>query len=62
MPTTTRARYLNKTHSRKKKMNLLRKRYLAAKTEEGKNHILDKVKATAPWLSTEQFLSTIKAD
>ena len=43
---------------RKRKLAKLRQEYLAAKSQEKKEKILEKVSKIAPWLSKEEFLSS----
>lgn len=45
---------------RKRKLTKLRQEYLAAKNNEKKDKILEKIKKIAPWLSQENFLTPIK--
>ncbi len=52
-----RKKEVRKRRVRRAKLAKLRKRYQAAKTEEEKSKILQKVSQVAPGLTLEQFLS-----
>ncbi|RMF86739.1 MAG: hypothetical protein D6736_14420 [Nitrospinota bacterium] len=50
---------LRRRRTRRAKLAKLRRRYMAAKTEEEKAWVLQKVQKIAPWLTKEQFLAPI---
>ncbi|MCD6407198.1 hypothetical protein J7L81_04945 [Candidatus Aerophobetes bacterium] len=53
-------RIIAKRRKRKEKLRKLREKYLAAKTDEERQKVLDKAKRIAPWLSQEEFLEPIR--
>lgn len=53
---------INKRRTRKHKIDLLRRRYLAADSETLRNAILKKAQLVSPQMTVEEFLSTIKKE
>jgi hypothetical protein len=53
---------INKRRTRRHKIDLLRKRYLAADSEAQRNAILKKAQLVSPQMTVEEFLSTIKKE
>lgn len=51
---------IRKRRTRKEKIDLLRKRYSAARADNERNAILQKAVKVAPHMSTEQFLGPIQ--
>ena len=47
---------------RKRKLAKLRQEYYLAKTREKKEEILERFKKIAPWLSEEEFLTSVKKE
>jgi hypothetical protein len=47
---------------RRLKLGRLRKKYAAAKGSFEKDKILEKVGRLVPWLTTDEFLATMKGD
>ncbi len=58
MSAVMRIKELHKRKQRKFKLKSLRRRYNAAKSEDEKNAVLDKVRKVSPDLSMELFSST----
>ncbi len=52
---------MNRRSQRHAKLAKLRVRFTAAKNDDEKNVILDKVGRIAPWLSHEEFLAPIES-
>jgi len=46
----------------KRKLAKLRQEYYLAKTREKKEEILERFKKIAPWLSEEEFLTSVKKE
>lgn len=55
-----RAFKIKKNHRRSKKLFKLRQKYQKAKTKGERQRVLEKVFKIAPWLSEEEFLSSVK--
>ena len=53
---------INKRRTRRHKIDLLRKRYLAADSEAQHNAILKKAQLVSPQMTVEEFLSTIQKE
>lgn len=51
---------IKKNHKRSKKLFKLRQKYQKAKSKGEKDKVLEKVFKVSPWLSEEEFLSSIK--
>ena len=47
---------------RKRKLAKLRQEYSLAKTKERKEKILERFKKITPWLSEEEFLTSVKKE
>jgi len=58
--TRSREQYLRRKRHRRAKLRNLRRRYAQATKPEEREHILKKVAAIAPWLSTKEFLAPLK--
>jgi hypothetical protein len=56
-----RDRELRRRRHRKEKLRKLRKKYVAAQSEEERRAIWTKVQRIAPWLTLEQFLAPVLA-
>jgi len=51
---------IRKKQKRRRKLKKLRELFAKAKSKEEKEKILEKVSRIAPWLSEEEFLSSLK--
>ena len=51
---------IDRRRSRRQKINLLRKRYAAAKTEADRTAIIKKAQQVSPQMSAEEFLGSIR--
>lgn len=54
-----RDRELRRRRHRKEKLRKLRRKYVAAQSEEERRAIWAKVQRIAPWLTLEQFLAPV---